>query len=333
MANIHHKIYELVGHTPLIEPDNYEAALGIDAHILCKLEYFNPSGSVKDRIAISMIEAAERDGKIERGDTILDYTSGNTGIATATYSNAKGYRYATVIQPGVSAERTLILRALGVTIYQAHDVPGFPELLSTGLTVEGLDGLFESFAKERGYYYISQCSNPANINAHYTHTAPEIWADTDGRVDYAVACVGTGGTLAGLSRYFKERNPEVKIIGVQPAEPSRRTPEHPNPNVIDGILVFSGAPNAARLGFFDPANPPYDEVVNVVAEDAYAAGRKLALTDGLFLGQSSGAALYAATTIARRKEARGKNIVAILADNAFKYLSTEMYKLQDELSV
>lgn len=333
MTRIHHKLYELVGHTPLLELDNYEAALGIDAHIIGKLEYLNPTGSVKDRIAINMIETAEKEGRLKRGDTILDYTSGNTGIATASYANAKGYRYATVIQPGVSAERTLILRALGVTIYQAADVPGFPELLASGLSVEGLNNLFESFAREHGYYYISQCSNKANVLAHYEHTAPEIWEDTGGKVDYAVACVGTGGTLAGLSRYFKERNPKVRIIGVQPAEPSRRTPEHPNPNVIDGILVFNGVPNAAVLGFFDKDNPPYDEVIDVVAEDAYAAGRKVALTDGVFLGQSAGAALFAATQVARRKEARGKNIVAVLADNAFKYLSTQMYRLHDELHV
>lgn len=328
MANIHHSLAELVGHTPLMELDNYEEALGLNAHILGKLEYFNPSGSVKDRIALGMIQAAEDAGKLHKGDTILDFTSGNTGIATATYANARGYHYAVVIQPGVSVERSMILKALGANLLQAQDVPGFMEMLADGLTMSRLDAVMEEYAAAKGYYYISQASNPANMNAHYTHTAPEIWEDTDGKVDYVVCCVGTGGTLAGLSKFMKEQNPDIKVIGAQPAEASRRTPEHPNPNVIDGILVFDAEKRSVPT-YFDEANPPYDEVIDVVAEDAYATGRKLAHTDGLFLGQSAGAAIYAATQIARRPEAAGKTIVAVLADNAFKYLSTQMYRIED----
>lgn len=325
MSNIHHSLAELVGHTPLMELDNYETELGLKAHLLGKLEYFNPSGSVKDRIVLNMIQAAEKQGKLKRGDTILDFTSGNTGIATATYANARGYGYATVIQPGVSKERSQILTALGTTLLQAGDVPGFMEMLAQGLTMKRLDEVLSDYAAQKGYYYISQASNPANIDAHYSTTAPEIWEDTDGNVDYIVACVGTGGTLAGLSKYFREKNPNVKIIGGQPAEVSRRTPEHPNPNVIDGILVFDGEKKSLPT-FFDENNLPYDEVIDVVAEDAYATGRKVAKTDGLFLGQSAGAAIYVATQVAKRPEAEGKNIVIILADNAFKYLSTQMYQ-------
>lgn len=325
MAKIYHSLSELVGHTPILELDNYEKEEGLHAHIFGKLEYFNPSGSVKDRIALNMIRKAEEQGKIKKGDTILDFTSGNTGIATATYANAGGYKYATVIQPGVSAERSLILKALGTELLQAQDVPGFAEMLAEGLTMKRLDEVMEAYSASKGYYYISQASNPANVQAHYETTAPEIWEDLDGNVDYLVACVGTGGTLAGISRYFREKNPNVKIIGVQPAEASRRTKEHPNPNVIDGILVFDGAKSLPT--YFDAEHLPYDECIDVVAEDAYAVGRKVAATDGAFLGQSAGAALYAATEIAKRPEAEGKNIVAILADNAFKYLSTPMYRL------
>lgn len=328
MANIHHSLTELVGHTPLMELDNYEKSLGLSAHILGKLEYFNPSGSVKDRIAVSMIESAERDGKLKPGDTILDFTSGNTGIATATYANARGYKYAVVIQPGVSEERSLILKALGVNLLQAQDVPGFMEMLAEGLTMKQLGIVMNAYAKAKGYYYIGQGDNPANEQAHFEHTAPEIWEDTDGKIDYVVACAGTGGTLAGISKFFKAKNPNIRIVGVQPAEASRRTKEHPNPNVIDGILVFDGKKKSLPT-FFDESALPYDEVIDVVAEDAYATGRKLAKTDGLFLGQSAGAAIYAATQVAKRPEAAGKTIVAILADNAFKYLSTQMYRLSD----
>ena len=332
MANIHHSLAELVGHTPLLELVGFERELGLSSHLLGKLEYFNPSGSVKDRIGLSMIQAAEREGKIKKGDTIIDFTSGNTGIATATYANALGFKYATVLQPGVSEERSQILRALGVTLLFAKDVPGFSEMLAEGLSMRHLDEVMYAYAKAHGYYYIAQGSNPVNEITHYETTAAEIWQDTDGKVDYAVCCVGTGGTLAGISRYFREKNPAVRIVGVQPAEVSRRTAEHPNPNVIDGILVFDAA-KKTQPAFFDEANPPYDEVIDVSAEQAYAAGRKAALSDGVFLGQSSGAAIYAAAVVARRAEARGKNIVMILADNAFKYLSTQMYKLQDELEL
>lgn len=327
MGNIHHSLAELVGHTPILEFDNYEKKEGLKARIFGKLEYFNPSGSVKDRIAVNMIHKAKEQGKIKEGDTILDFTSGNTGIATATYANAEGFKYATVIQPGVSVERSMILKALGTTLLQAQDVPGFMEMLSEGLTMKRLDEVLEAYAKEKGYYYISQASNPANMQAHYETTAPEIWEDMDGKIDYFVAGVGTGGTMAGISKYLREKNPDIKIIGCQPAEASRRTPEHPNPNVIDGILVFDGVKSLPT--FFDPDNLPYDECIDVVAEDAYAVGRKVAKSDGVFLGQSAGAALYTATQIAKRPEAEGKNIVAVLADNAFKYLSTQMYKIED----
>lgn len=249
MANIHHSISELVGRTPLVEFDNYEKELGLEAHLLGKLEYFNPSGSVKDRAALNMIVEAEKRGDLKPGDTILDFTSGNTGIATAAFANARGYKYAVVIQPGVSRERTLILNAYGVTLLQASDVPGFAEMLANGgLTMKKLKPIMEAYAKEHGYYYIDQGNNQDNPDVHYGFTGPEIWEDTDGKVDYVVALVGTGGTLAGLSRYFRGKNPDIKIIGAQPAEVSRRTPEHPDPNVIDGVQAFHGVKTLRHSG-------------------------------------------------------------------------------------
>lgn len=183
MANIHQSITELVGHTPLVELKNYEEKLGLKAHLLGKLEYFNPSGSVKDRAALNMILEAEKSGKLKPGGKILDFTSGNTGIATAAFAKARGYEYAVVIQPGVSVERTLILKAYGVTLLQAGDVPGFLEMLQNGgLTMKQLSIVMNAYAKEHGYYYIDQGTNPDNPDAHYKTTGPEIWEDTDGKV-------------------------------------------------------------------------------------------------------------------------------------------------------
>ena len=327
MANIHQSITELVGHTPLVELKNYEEKLGLKAHLLGKLEYFNPSGSVKDRAALNMILEAEKSGKLKPGGKILDFTSGNTGIATAAFANARGYEYAVVIQPGVSVERTLILKAYGVTLLQAGDVPGFLEMLQNGgLTMKQLSIVMNAYAKEHGYYYIDQGTNPDNPDAHYKTTGPEIWEDTDGKVDYLVALVGTGGTLAGLARFLKEKDPDIKGIGAQPAKVARKSLDHPEANTIDGVLAFDGIPAASVPVFFDQENPPYDECLDIVAEDAYETGRTLVKTDGIFLGQSAAAAIKAATDIARRPEAEGKNIVIMLADNAFKYLSTNMYK-------
>ncbi len=327
MSKIYQSITELVGHTPLVEFKNYEEKLGLEAHLLGKLEYFNPSGSVKDRAALNMILEAEKAGKLKKGDTILDFTSGNTGIATAAFANARGYQYAVVIQPGVSVERTQILKAYGVELLQAGDVPGFMEMLQNGgLSMSELEVIMTKYAEEKGYFYINQGGNNDNPEAHYKTTGPEIWEDTDGKVDYVIALVGTGGTLAGLSKYFKEKNPEIQIIGAQPAPQSRKSLEHPEANTIDGVLAFDGVADQAVPVFFDKEHHPYDECLDIIAEDAYETGRTLVKTDGVFLGQSAAAAVKAATDIARRPEAKGKNIVIMLADNVFKYLSTNIYK-------
>lgn len=326
MGRIYDSITDLVGHTPLVRLHRYEAAEGVYGNLLGKFEYFNPTGSVKDRAALNMILEAEYEGKLKPGMTILDYTSGNTGIATASFANAHGYRYVSVIQPCVSVERHQILRALGAELLQVTDVPGFVEMLKTGLSFSGLDEIMYKFAESKGWFYISQASNPANARAHVLGTGPEIWEDTEGKVDYVVSLVGTGGTLAGLSAYLRTKNPEVKIIGAQPAKVSLKDPAHPEKNTIDGVLQFDGVPDGLVPAFFKSWSTRYDECFDVVAEDAYETGRKLVLEEGFFVGHSAGAALWTATQIARRPETAGKNIVVIMADNAFKYLSTNMYK-------
>lgn len=326
MGKIYDSIIELVGNTPLVRLHRYEEAEHAVGYILGKFEYFNPSGSVKDRAARNMILEAEYEGKLKLGMTIVDYTSGNTGIATAAFANAKGYHYAAVIQPGVSIERSQILRAMGAELLQVSDVPGFSEMLKTGLSLEGLENVMNSFAKSKGWFYINQCSNPANSRAHILGTGPEIWEATDGKVDYVVQLVGTGGTLSGLSAYLRAKNPDVKIIGAQPAKQSLKDPAYPDRNTIDGVLKFDGVPDDKVPVLFKKFHTYYDECFEVVAEDAYETGRKLVREEGFFVGQSAGAALWVAAQIAKRPEAAGKNIVVILADNAFKYLSTNMYK-------
>ncbi len=326
MAKLYDSITELVGDTPLVRLHRYEKFAGAKGNILGKFEYFNPSGSVKDRAALNIIEEAEKRGDIKPGMTLVDYTSGNTGIGEATFANAKGYKFVAVIQPGVSVERSQILKALGATLLQVTDVPGFPELLKNGLSMAGLDKVFRDFASSKGWYYLNQCSDVNNSLAHVKSTGPEIWEATGGKVDYVVQLVGTGGTLSGLAKFFREKNPDVKIIGAQPAEQSKKNPNFPERNTIDGVLNFDGVPAENYPPLFNAFNTVYDECFDVVAEDAYETGRNLVSQEGFFVGQSAGAALWTATQIARRPEAAGKNIVVILADNAFKYLSTNMYK-------
>ena len=318
MANIHHSISELVGRTPLVEFDNYEKELGLEAHLLGKLEYFNPSGSVKDRAALNMIVEAEKRGDLKPGDTILDFTSGNTGIATAAFANARGYKYAVVIQPGVSRERTLILNAYGVTLLQASDVPGFAEMLANGgLTMKKLKPIMEAYAKEHGYYYIDQGNNQDNPDVHYGFTGPEIWEDTDGKVDIFVAGVGTGGTVTGVGEYLKSQNPNVKVVAVEPASSPVLSKGTAGAHKIQGI----GA------GFVPDVldTKVYDEIIAVENEDAFAVGRLIGHKEGVLVGISSGAAVWAAIQLAKRPENAGKNIVVLLPDTGDRYLSTPLF--------
>ena len=329
MGKIIKNIEELVGHTPLFEFEQYEKKHHIRAHLLGKLEYFNPSGSVKDRAALNMIKAAEKDGILKPGDTIVENTSGNTGIGLAAVSASRGYKLTVFMEPGQSEERQKILRAYGADLKSMLDVPGVADALNNGtFTTQFYQDAIQAYcdAQEARHYFINQLANQANPDVHYETTGPEIWEDTDGEVDILVATSGTAGTITGLARFLREKNPDVRIVAVQ-ADPVSRPGGSENPQTLDGTAPFGdpGFPDAAKAPFivgFD-----YDECIDIKGEDAYALGREIARTDGIFLGQSVAAALLAGTIVAKRPENTEKNIVIILADNGMKYLSTNMYPL------
>lgn len=324
---VYGSIAELVGSTPLVELHGLERELGLGASVLAKLEFFNPSGSVKDRIALGMIEGAEAAGTLHPGDTILDFTSGNTGISFAAICNARGYRFVSVIQPGVSEERSQILKAYGAELLQFSDIPGVPELMANeGLVFEKFFALLKAYADARGYVYLNQGVSLDNPLSHYRTTGPEIWRATGGNVDGLVALVGTAGTLVGTGKYLREQNPDLLLVGAQPALESRKDPAHPERNTIDGVVPFVGVPQGRMPLYLDRMNVHPDEVLDLDADEAYAMGRTLTRTDGIFLGQSAAAAVLAAAKLAQRPEMAGKTIVAICADNAFKYLSTNIYR-------
>lgn len=329
MSRIIKNIEELVGHTPLFEFEKYEEKHNIKAKLLGKLEYFNPSGSVKDRAALNMIKAAERDGLLKPGDTIVENTSGNTGIGLAAFAASRGYKLTVFLEPGQSVERQKMLRAYGANLKSMLDVQGVPEAFQNGtFTTQFYQDAIQAYcdAQPTHHYFINQLANEANPGAHYTTTGPEIWEDTDGKVDFIVAASGTAGTLTGLAKFFREKNPDVKIIAVQ-ADKESRPGGSENPQTLDGTAPFGdpGFPDSAKAPFivgFD-----YDECIDINGADAYALGREIAQTEGIFLGQSAAAALLAAVKVGTRKENEGKNIVTILADNGMKYLSTNMYPL------
>ena len=308
MANIYKGTLELIGNTPLVEVANLEKELGLEATLLVKLEYFNPAGSVKDRIAKAMIEDAEEKGLLKEGSVIIEPTSGNTGIGLAAIAAAKGYRIVLTMPETMSVERRTILKAYGAEL-----------VLTEG--ARGMKGAIEK-AKELekeipGGFIPGQFVNPANPAVHRAATGPEIWEDTDGRVDYFVAGVGTGGTLTGVGEYLKSRNPEVKIIAVEPAG---------SPVLSEGK---SGAHKIQGIGAgFVPEvlnTEIYDEIIKVENEDAFTLGKLLAKKEGVLVGISSGAALCAAVQLAKRPENKGKTIVALLPDTGDRYYSTPLF--------
>ena len=306
---IYRSITELVGHTPIFEPIKYQQQYGTSAHILCKLEYLNPAGSIKDRAALGMIEAAEREGKLREGSVIIEPTSGNTGIGLAAIAARRGYRVILTMPDTMSIERRKLLAAYGAEI-----------VLTAG--AEGMQGAVakaeELAANIEGSFIPAQFVNPENANAHKKTTAPEIWEDTEGRIDVLVAGVGTGGTITGIGQYLKEKNPNVRVVAVEPFD---------SPLLSEGR---SGAHGLQGIGAnFVPElldTTVYDEILPVKTEDAYTAARTLAKTEGLLVGITSGAALYAATELAKRPENAGKNIVAILPDTGDRYLSTPLFE-------
>lgn len=309
MSNVKTSASQLIGHTPLLEVKNYEAKNGIkDAHILAKLECFNPAGSVKDRIALAMIEDAEKSGKLKPGATIIEPTSGNTGIGIASVAAAKGYKAILTLPDTMSVERRNILRAYGAELVLTEGAKG----------MKGAIAKADELNKEiPGSIILGQFSNPANPKAHYETTGPEIWDDTDGKVDAFIAGVGTGGTLSGVGKYLKEKNPNVKIIAVEPDTSAVLSGEKPGPHKIQGI----GA------GFIPETldTKIYDEIIRVPNEAAFEEGRSLATSEGILVGISSGAALWAAKQLAAREEYKGKTIVALLPDSGDRYLSTPLF--------
>lgn len=326
MANIKKSITELVGHTPLVELVNYEKENRLEATLIGKLEYLNPTGSVKDRAALALIEKGEREGKLKPGDTIVESTSGNTGISLAAFAAAKGYKLHIFMEPGCTPERVQILRAYGVTVQYYKDIPGFHEVVAQyGFDTARIVQKIQEFADANGYYYTSQLFNDANPQAHFKTTGPEIVEDTDGQVDYAVMLAGTAGTLTGVGTYLQEHIKDVKIIGVQPTAESMFKPGEER-STIDGVVQFEKE-GKNHHPFILNNNFRYDECLEVSGEDAYAAARELAGSDGIFLGASAAAAVCAAKKIAQRPEAKGKNIVIILPDDGTKYLSTKMYHI------
>ena len=312
MANIKKSATELIGKTPLLEVANYENNHDItDVTLLVKLEYLNPAGSVKDRIALNMIEDAEKAGKLQPGATIIEPTSGNTGIGLAAVAAAKGYKAILTLPETMSVERRKLLQAYGAQLVLTEGAKGMKGAIAKAEELQ---------ASTPGSIILGQFVNPANPAVHKATTGPEIWDDTDGKVDIFVAGVGTGGTVTGVGEYLKEKNPDVKVVAVEPES---------------SPVLSGGAPGAHKIQGIGAGFVPevlntsvYDEIIKVSNEDAFAAGRAIAVEEGVLVGISSGAALHAATELAKRPENKGKTIVALLPDSGDRYLSTALFSVE-----
>ncbi len=308
MSKIYTSVEQLIGNTPLLELTHLEKKLGLNAKLLAKLEYLNPAGSVKDRVAKAMIDNAEAKGLLKPDSVIIEPTSGNTGIGLACVAAARGYRVIIVMPDSMSMERRLLMTAFGAELVLSEGAKG----------MSGAIAKAEELAAEIPDSFIpGQFVNPANAQAHYSTTGPEIWRDTDGQVDIFVAGVGTGGTITGTGRYLKSQNPMVKVVAVEPATSAVLSGGAPGPHNLQGIGA-GFIPEVLDTGI-------YDEIIPVTNENAYEAGRLLGKTEGVVAGISSGAALWAAVNLAKRPENTGKTIVALLPDTGDRYLSTPLF--------
>ena len=308
MSKIYTSADQLIGRTPLLELVHIEKEEGLEARILGKLEYFNPAGSVKDRIAKAMIDDAEKRGLLKPGSVIIEPTSGNTGIGLASVAAARGYRIIIVMPDTMSVERRQLMKAYGAELVLTEGAKG----------MKGAIARAEELAKEIPDSFIpGQFVNPANPAVHKATTGPEIWEDTDGKVDIFVAGVGTGGTVTGVGEYLKSRNPDVKIVAVEPAASPVLSKGTPGAHKIQGIGA-GFVPDVLNTGI-------YDEIITVENDDAFAAGKRIGKSEGVLVGISSGAAVWAAIQLARRPENRGKTIVALLPDTGDRYLSTPLF--------
>ena len=309
MANIYTSADQLIGKTPLLELTHIEKALGLKAKVLAKLEYLNPAGSVKDRVAKAMIDDAEEKGLLKPGSVIIEPTSGNTGIGLAAVAAARGYRIIIVMPDTMSVERRALIAAYGAEIILTPGAAGMAGAVAKA------EELHQSIP---GSIIAGQFENPANPAAHEKTTGPEIWADTEGKVDIFVAGVGTGGTVSGVGRYLKAQNPAVRVVAFEPASSPLLTEGHAGPHGLQGIGANFVPENLDRSVL--------DEVLTVTDADAYATGRELARTEGILVGITSGAAVWAAAQLARQPENAGKTIVALLPDSGERYLSTPMFQ-------
>lgn len=309
MSKILENATQLVGNTPLLKVSRYAAQAGVEnAVILAKLEYFNPAGSVKDRIALNMVESAEKEGILKPGATIIEPTSGNTGIGLASVAAAKGYKTILTLPDTMSVERRNMLKAYGAQLVLTEGAKG----------MKGAIAKAEELNKEiEGSVIMGQFDNPHNPEAHEQKTGPEIWEDTDGKVDIFVAGVGTGGTITGVGKYLKSKNPAVKVVAVEPEGSPVLSGGQPGPHKLQGIGA-GFVPNVLDTGI-------YDEIIQVGNEEAFAAGRAIARSEGVLVGITSGAAIHAATLLAKRPENAGKTIVALLPDSGDRYFSTPMF--------
>ena len=309
MSKIYTSADQLIGGTPLLELSHIEAKEGVKARILAKLEYLNPAGSVKDRIARNMLDDAEARGVLTKDSVIIEPTSGNTGIGLASVAAARGYRIIIVMPDTMSVERRNLMKAYGAELVLTEGAKG----------MKGAMAKAEELAKEIPHSFIpGQFVNPANPAAHEKTTGPEIWEDTDGEVDYFVSGVGTGGTLSGVGRYLRSKKPGVKLIAVEPEASPVLSGGQPGPHKIQG-LGAGFVPDTLDQGI-------YDEVIQVSNEDAFRVGREIGRAEGVLTGISSGAALYAALQLAKRKEAEGKTIVVLLPDSGDRYLSSPLFQ-------